>query len=96
MGGVDSEGSHTPEAEGLCQERQGLLGGEKTDLERRSGRAQIQAEGSLVPTVLLNTLLWEYRREEKVLHREKPAWIPNYSGYTGSETWDHERLRHKP
>lgn len=25
MGGVDSEGSHTPGAEGLCQERQGLL-----------------------------------------------------------------------
>lgn len=24
MGGVDSEGSHTPRAEGLCQERQGL------------------------------------------------------------------------
>lgn len=29
MGGVDSEGSHTPEAEGLCQERQGLLGGKR-------------------------------------------------------------------
>lgn len=24
MGGVDSEGSHTPGAEGLCQERPGL------------------------------------------------------------------------
>jgi hypothetical protein len=29
MGGVDSEGSYTTGVEGLCQERQGLLGGKR-------------------------------------------------------------------
>ena len=38
MGGVDSEGSHTPGAEGLCQERRGLQEARETG-EGAAGRA---------------------------------------------------------